>query len=302
MNDSRMSGLGASPSQYFARQRIESLVNVPRLFAAIDADPGIVGAGVVYIDADYNVVTLREFRPICSVLPKRVVLREVKRYLAPAQYLEQLSSDPREPRVFERLLGTAATCVSTYISWRVLYSGSIAVAFGGPVGVAISVVSTAAVVAGIGLCVIGGMRTTIEVAKPELNDFLDDMVAVRLIESSLEAISSAGLATSSMSIFRLLQVRRNATDRGWFDLLRGLSRQQRKSLTAELLSIKHPSLTAKQIRLQQRLGNLPKRYTPTEIKHSTTTLIKDALGVALGIGSNTNVQTIVLGLYEELGE
>ncbi|UVL59075.1 hypothetical protein LOY22_16800 [Pseudomonas sp. B21-035] len=49
MNDSRMSGLGASPSQYFARQRIESLVNVPRLFAAIDADPGIVGAGVVYI-------------------------------------------------------------------------------------------------------------------------------------------------------------------------------------------------------------------------------------------------------------
>ncbi|MNJ66998.1 hypothetical protein D3C77_631290 [compost metagenome] len=100
------------------------------------------------------------------------MLREVKRYLAPAQYLEQISSDPRESQVFERLLGTAATCVSTYIGWRVLYNGSIAVAFGGPVGVAISVVSTAAALAGIGLCVIGGIRTTIEAAKPELNDFL----------------------------------------------------------------------------------------------------------------------------------
>lgn len=125
---------------------------------------------------------------------------------------------------------------------------------------------------------------------------------MRLIESSLETISLMGLATSSMSIFRLLQVRKMATGRGWSDLFRELSRQQRKSLTAELLSIKHPSLTAKQIRLQQRLGNLPKRYTPTQIKHSTTTLIKDALGVALGIGSSANVQTIVLGLYEEVDE
>ena len=30
------------------------VLSLPRLFAAIDADPGIVGAGVVYIDADFN--------------------------------------------------------------------------------------------------------------------------------------------------------------------------------------------------------------------------------------------------------
>ncbi|MCP3748982.1 NAD synthetase [Pseudomonas sp. SBB6] len=302
MNDSRMSGLGASPSQYFARQRIESLVNVPRLFAAIDADPGIVGAGVVYIDADYNVVTLREFRPICSVLTKRVVLREVKRYLAPAQYLEQLSSDPREPRVFERLLGTAATCVSTYISWRVLYSGSIAVAFGGPVGMAIGAVSITALWAGAGLCFVAGGRTAIEVVNPEWNDFLDDLVAMRVVESLLETVSLMGAATASMNIVKFLQIRKAATGRGWFDLFRGLSRQQRKRLTAELLSIKHPSLTAKQIKLQQRLGTLPKQFTPAEIQHSTITLIKDALGVVLGVGSSSSVQTIAFGLYEEVEE
>src|SRR3546814_19485464 len=67
-------------SQFMARQRIESQINLPRLFAAIDADPSIVGAGVVYIDAEFNVVTLREFKPICSIAPKRVILREAKRY------------------------------------------------------------------------------------------------------------------------------------------------------------------------------------------------------------------------------
>ena len=45
-------GMDSNRSQFMARQRIESQINLPRLFAVIDADPSIVGAGVVYIDAD----------------------------------------------------------------------------------------------------------------------------------------------------------------------------------------------------------------------------------------------------------
>lgn len=49
-----MIGLRNSPSQVMARQRIEARINTRKLFAAIDADPAIVGAGVVYIDADFT--------------------------------------------------------------------------------------------------------------------------------------------------------------------------------------------------------------------------------------------------------
>ncbi len=63
-------GMDSNRSQFMARQRIESQINLPRLFAAIDADPAIVGAGVVYIDADFNVVTLREFQPISQHCPQ----------------------------------------------------------------------------------------------------------------------------------------------------------------------------------------------------------------------------------------
>ena len=59
-------GMDSNRSQFMARQRIESEINVPRLFAAIDADPAIVGAGVVYIDADFNIVILRDSRGLFS--------------------------------------------------------------------------------------------------------------------------------------------------------------------------------------------------------------------------------------------
>jgi hypothetical protein len=55
------------------RQRVESSIDVRRLFAAIDADPAIVGAGVVYLDGNLRAVVLREFQPICSIVPKKVI-------------------------------------------------------------------------------------------------------------------------------------------------------------------------------------------------------------------------------------
>ena len=77
-------GMDSNRSQFMARQRIESEVDLPRLFAIIDADPGIVGAGVVYIVADFNVITLREFKPIRSIKPKRIILCEAQKYITSA--------------------------------------------------------------------------------------------------------------------------------------------------------------------------------------------------------------------------
>ena len=68
------------------RQRIESSIDLHRLFFVIDADPALVGAGVVYIDKDFNVVVLREFQPICRMQPIKVVLREAPRYVGPVEF------------------------------------------------------------------------------------------------------------------------------------------------------------------------------------------------------------------------
>ena len=45
--------------------RLTSLLDLPKLYRTIDADPAIVGAGVVHIGSDYQVTVLREFVPLC---------------------------------------------------------------------------------------------------------------------------------------------------------------------------------------------------------------------------------------------
>ncbi|ROL75631.1 NAD synthetase [Pseudomonas vranovensis] len=302
MNDSRMSGLGASPSQYFARQRIESLVNVPRLFAAIDADPGIVGAGVVYIDADYNVMTLREFRPICSVLPKRVVLQEVKRYLTPEQYALELQHNARQARMVEEVANARSACRGAIFGVVAVVTGGLITPFTGPVGATLSAIGATAVLAGVGQCGFGLFRVYSEHHRPERNDWLDEQLWYQFLMPLLDDISLLGAAASLTTVFRSLQVRKIATKNSWFDLGRALSRQQRGALMKEVLSIKHPSLTAKQLKLQQKLGVLPKRYTPTEIRNSTIASIRDSLDAVLNIAGNDTVQSIAFSLVEETEE
>lgn len=291
--------LDSNPSQFFARQRIESGINLPKLFAAIDADPGIVGAGVVYIDADYNVVTLREFQPICSVLPKRVILREAKKYLAPAQFIEELKTSPRESRVVKEALNATLSCTGAVLGWIVVFSGTVAVPFTAGTSLVLTTMGAAAAAASTTQCIFGGYRTFNEVVNPADNDELDSYEWYQNMSSALDAVSLMGVGASGLTTFKYLQVRKAATGSSWSELSRKLSRQQRKALTDELLSLKHPSLTAKQLRLKQSTGQLPKRHIPTEFKHATQTLIKDSLGAGAGFVGSSRVQTIAVGLYEE---
>lgn len=68
---------GVPTAHTTTRQRLTGLLDLPTLYRTIDADPAIVGAGGVHIGSDYKVTVLREFVPLCSIRPKRVILREV---------------------------------------------------------------------------------------------------------------------------------------------------------------------------------------------------------------------------------
>ena len=286
-------------SRFGARQRVESLINLPKLFAAIDADPAIVGAGVVYIDAEFNIVTLREFRPICSIRPKRVILREIKKYQTPDQYTEQLQTSARESKVVKEAVNTGLACASAVIGWLVVVSGSIAAPFTAGTSLVLSYVSGAAAVASTAQCVIGGIRTVRESYQAGANDDMDNNEWYNAASVVLDGVSLLGVGASGLTTVKYLQLYKAKTGRSWYELGKTLSRQQRKALTKELLSLKHPSLTAKQLKLEQAAGNLTKRFTPTQVSHATNTLIKDSIGGLLGFGGSSTVQSVAVGLYEE---
>ena len=295
-------GMDSNRSQFMARQRIESMITLPRLFAAIDADPAIVGAGVVYIDADFNVVTLREFQPICSIAPKRLILREAQKYIAPTQFAQQVQDNPRESRLVGEAVNTTLSCAGAVIGWIVVLSGSVAVPFSaGASSVVVALGYTAAAASSV-QCFASGYRTVNEVRNPARNDQLDSEEWYQYTMSALDAASLVGVGSSALATVKLVRLNKASTGKSVREVLRGLNRQERAKLTKELLSINDPRLTSKMIKLKQLSGELPKRFTPTEVKHATVTQIKDALGAAIGFTGSAvsgNVRTIAIGLYEE---
>lgn len=296
-------GMDSNRSQFMARQRIESQINLPRLFAAIDADPAIVGAGVVYIDADFNVVTLREFKPICSIAPKRLILREAQKYIAPAQFAQQVQDNPRESRLVGEAINTTLSCAGAVIGWIVVLSGSVAVPFTAGASTVVAALGYTAAAASSVQCFASGYRAVNEVRNPAKNDQLDSEEWYQYTMIVLDAASLVGAGASSLATLKLVRLNKATTGKSVREVLRGLNRQERAKLTKELLSINDPRLTSKMIKLKQLSGELPKRFTPTEVKHATVTQIKDALGAAIGFTGSAvsgNVRTLAIGLYEEV--
>jgi hypothetical protein len=295
-----LTGLSNTPSQFMARQRIESRINLPRLFSAIDADPGIVGAGVVYIDADLNIVTLREFTPICSIQPKRIILREAKKYIAPAQFADEVQNNPRESRLVKEAVGATLSCTGAILGWIVVFSGTVAVPFTAGASMVVAGIGVGASAASTLQCIVGLRRTFNEANNPSSNDEMDNETWYQNIMPVLDAVSLIGVGMSGLTTFKLLQVRKAATGQSWYQVTKALTRQQRKALTDEMLTLKYPQLTSKLLKLEQRSGALPKRFTPTQIKHATITQIRDACSAFVGLVGSGSAQSLAVGLYEEL--
>lgn len=299
---------GFSSAHRTTRELVESSMDLRRLFAAIDADPAIAGAGVVYLDSQLWPVTLREFQPICSVLPKRVILREMPASMARLDFVRRLEHEPRESQLAFEAINASLSCGAAVLGWLVVLSGSVAMPFTGGVSSFVVAAGVSASLASSAQCGIGAVRTFNEHYRPDANDRMDDSDWYNAVSPLLDGISLVGIGTGTLTTVRLLKANKKTLGKSWYEVLRGLSRQERKKLTNELLTLRDPRLTSKLLKLQQRAGALPKSYSAHQIRHATLTQLKDVLGSALGlIGSYRNghvgsATTIAIGLYEEVAE
>ena len=287
------------------RQWVESSIDLLKLFAAIDADPAIVGAGVVYLDAQLRVIVLREFQPICSVVPKKVILREAPSYVGRVEFARRLANEPRESQVAFEAVNAGFACGSAVISWLVMVGGSALSPFTfGATGVVAAIGYSSAIASSV-QCVIGARRTYNEMTDPARNDALDSEQWYQAVTAGLDAASLLGAGNAAMSTVRFVSMLKKTTGRNTHQVLKGLNRQERSKLTRELLSINHPEISRKMIRLRQAAGELPKCYTSAEIKRGSVVQMVDALGAISSIAGSVrsgNMRTIAVGLYEEASE
>jgi hypothetical protein len=287
------------------RQWVESSIDLRKLFAAIDADPAIVGAGVVYLDAQLRAIVLREFQPICSVVPKKVILREAPSYVGRVEFARRLVNEPREADVTFEAMNAGFACASAVISWFVILGGAALSPFTfGATGVVAAIGYSSAIASSV-QCVIGARRTYNEMTDPARNDALDSEQWYQAVTAGLDTASLLGAGNAAMSTVRFVSMLKKTTGRNTHQVLKGLNRQERSKLTRELLSINHPEISRKMIRLRQAAGELPKRYTVAEIKRGTIVQVVDALGAISSITGSVrsgNMRTIAVGLYEEASE
>lgn len=298
MRLTRLDELGARPSTYLARMRIEQLIDLPRLFAVIDADPALIGAGVVYIDAQYNIVNLRRFQAVCSVVPKRVVIQELRRHVTPQQYVEQVQRGSRESRLLEEMANMGVACTGAVLSVALVIGGGGVSAVSAGLATPIMYLGMAGAVVSVVQCGIGIRRARAEYTNPGLVDRWDNDQWVLSVSRLLDAISLLAVLGSSYNMIKYLQHLRSVTGRSWSELLRPLGRQQRKALNNELLRISHPSLTKKQLKLAQQTGQMKKRLTAIEMKRVTSIQIRESLANVLGIAGNATVQSVVVSTVE----
>lgn len=298
MRLTRLDELGARPSTYLARMRIEQLIDLPRLFAVIDADPALIGAGVVYIDAQYNIVNLRRFQAVCSVVPKRVVIQELRRHVTPQQYVEQVQRGSRESRLLEEIANMGVACTGAVLSVALVIGGGGVSAVSAGLATPIMYLGMAGAIVSVVQCGIGIRRARAEYTNPGLVDRWDNDQWVLSVSRLLDAISLLAVLAGSYNMIKYLQHLRSVTGRSWSELLRPLGRQQRKALNNELLRISHPSLTKKQLKLAQQTGQMKKRLTAIEMKRVTSIQIRESLANVLGIAGNATVQSIVVSTVE----
>ena len=285
------------------RQRIESSIDLRKLFFAIDSDPALIGAGVVYIDDEFNVVTLREFQAVCSVVPKKVVLREAPRYVGPAEFKRMLEHEPRESELVAEALGTAVTCAGAILSWIVVTSGVMLMPFTAGTSAVITFIGKAAAAAGTVQCIAGVLRTASEAAFPEFNDYLDSEPWYQDATAVLDGVALLGVATSMLVTVKAIITTTQVTGKSIRQVLKGLTRQERAKLNDELLKIRDPRLTSKLLKLEKANGKLSKRISATAMRHATATHIMDVLAASLSFTSSAtsgNLKTLAVGVYEEV--
>ncbi|QJI12704.1 NAD synthetase [Pseudomonas sp. ADAK22] len=287
------------------RQRIESSIDLRRLFFAIDTDPGLIGAGVVYIDETFNVVTLREFQAVCSVVPKKLVLREAPRYVGPAEFKRMLEHEPRESRLVAQALGTAVTCAGAILSWIVVTSGVMLLPFTAGTSAVITFIGQAALAASVTQCIVGLGRTGAEAFAPQLLDQLDSEAWYQAVDATLNAIALLGVATSALTTIKTVNTATRVTGKPLRQVLKGLNRQERARLNDELLKLRDPRLTSKLLKVRQATGVLPKRISATEMQLATVNHIRDAMAATLGFASSSipgKIKTLAIGVYEEASQ
>ncbi|MCI2283820.1 hypothetical protein L3081_10940 [Colwellia sp. MSW7] len=191
------------------KSKLSYNINQKKLFQDIDRIPELYGAAVVYIDSNYTITELRPFDPSCSLNPIKVVLREPPNLMNQKEFLGHLKGSQgniRESKLVGEVVGTVLSCGAAFLGWVVVFGSSAAIPLTGGTSTAVTYLAVAASTASTAQCINGFVRTTLEVASPQSNDFLDSQEWYQSATTALDIISLLGAAAAGAMTLKTVKL------------------------------------------------------------------------------------------------
>jgi hypothetical protein len=126
--------------------------------------------------------------------------------------------------------------------------------------------------------------------------------------TALDVISLAGgVASLGATLKSVLTLSKAGTPIK--EVLKGLNRQQRKSLTEEIIRASNPGASNKVIKALVAAGKYPKRFSKLELSKAVSLQLKDAISATLSFSGSaasgvvrhpSQLKNFIIGVYNEI--
>ena len=284
------------------RKNVESCIDLKKFFTKIDKIPLSNGARVIYFDAQLNSVMLRDFLPDCQTNPPVVILREKPKAISIHEFASKLKTNERDSQLVGELISLTMNCGAAVISWLIISGAAATIPLTNVGGAAVVYLGYTAAAASAGQCFNSAVRVSMEIGIPAQKDWLDSHEWYTAASDALDILSLAGAGSSSLVITKSLAQVSKSSGKTSRQALQGLTRQERKRLTQDVIKLNNPNISKKTMESLIGSGKYPKRYSQQQINHTIAHQFKDALNASITVtGSFYSgvLGDIAIGIYEQ---
>ncbi|MCW8935153.1 MAG: hypothetical protein OQK98_10550 [Gammaproteobacteria bacterium] len=282
--------MAAIPQAIHQNQKINLLEQIDRkkLFARINKIPKLQSSRIVFYDGN-KLIELRPHPPMCMANKLTVVIKpKEKQEKIVGQNLEVNRQD--NSSFYSELASTGLSCGAAVLSWIAVGGSSAAIPVSGGTSAAITILAWGAATASSAQCANSAYRLYNETdyGNSEMNAWLDSQAWYNSTTTVLDIVSVAGGVAAAGATVKMALNLSKSTGKSFKEVLKQLTRHERKRLTEELIRAQNPGISNKALKMFVNAGKYPKRYSNLEISSSVRLQLKDAMGAAFSFAGSAS--------------
>ncbi|MEP6653816.1 MAG: hypothetical protein ABJA82_10675 [Myxococcales bacterium] len=207
------------------------------------------------------------------------------------------------PDIGVELVGLGLNCAGAALSWGALLAEGAAVPLTGGASSTLMLVTWGAAIATGIQCGTSILRSVdVGVNKGEWTRWLDSQDFYLWSSEALDGLSLLGAVAAGALTVRAVLAIRKASGRTFVEIVKGMSRAERKRLTQELIRIQRPGISNTTLKTLVRAGTFPSRFASSDISEALFRQLRDAISATLAFTSSAasgDVKLLYVHVFQE---